>query len=191
MPAAATNNPKKRGWPPKYASAEEKKAANTQRRRAQRRGKAAGTQAVLSQQHQVRGLEQATFFVLPSAPLAPGGPSALGGLLNIAPTRLEGLVPDDSNDIGEYLPPLSRFGSPSLGPTPTEPDDVLDLPIANGDTPISAGQSVEAGVDGITTIDDETEALYADESIITDNMAIESEVDEVEEVGELANRLTD
>ncbi|KAE8849566.1 hypothetical protein PTNB29_10522 [Pyrenophora teres f. teres] len=191
MPAAGTDNLKKRGRPPKYASAEEKKAANTERRRAQRRSKAAGTQAVLSQQHQVRGLGQATFFVPPSAPLAPGGPSALGGLLDFAPTRLEGLIPDDSNDIGEYLPPLSCFGSPSLDPTPTEPDDVLDLPIANGDTPISAGQSVEAGFDGIATINDETEALHADESIITDNMAIESEVDEVEEVGKLANRLTD
>jgi hypothetical protein len=53
MPAAATDKPKKRGRLPKYASAEEKKAANTERRRDQRRSKAAGTQMVLSQQHQI------------------------------------------------------------------------------------------------------------------------------------------
>jgi hypothetical protein len=95
---------------------------------------------------------------------------------------------DNINDIGEYLPPLSCSGSPLLGPVPGEPNDSLNLPIANGDTPLDARQLDEAGFDSIATIEDETEVSHADESVITDNVAVESED---EEVGKLANRLTD
>ncbi|KAI1671853.1 hypothetical protein L13192_02712 [Pyrenophora tritici-repentis] len=188
VPAAATDKLKKRGRPPKYASAEEKKTANTERRRAQRRSKAVGAHVVQPKQHQIQGPGQATFFVSPLAPLAPGGLSTYGAQLDFASTSLEVSIPDNNKDIGEYLPPLSCFGSPSLGPTPTEPDEALDLPIINSDTLISAGQPVEAEHNSIATINNDIGALHVDMNVITDDVAIEREV---EEVSKLANRLTD
>lgn len=77
------------------------------------------------------------FFMLSLAPLALGGLSTLRGLLDFAPTRLKGLILNNSNNIREYLLLLSYFSSPSLDPTPIEPNNILDLSIANGNTPIS------------------------------------------------------
>ena len=187
MSASAPNKPKKRGRPSKYASSEEKKAANTERRRAQRQNKAAGVQGLQYEPRYVGGPGQAAFFLPPSTPLDPGGSSTLERVLDPGQNRLEESMPNENNDFGEYLPPLSPLGSPSLGPTSIEPDDVLNLPTVNSETATGAGRPSEAEYEDIATISDRPIAMNADRSVFTDNMAIENEA---KEVGKLATHLT-
>ncbi|KAH8710114.1 hypothetical protein GQ44DRAFT_776772 [Phaeosphaeriaceae sp. PMI808] len=111
-----TNQPKKRGRPAKYASTDEKKAANAQRRRTLRNNKATGAQEAQFQQCYNTGPGQAVFFWPLSTPLVSGGPSALERVVGAAQNCHEGPIPNESNDIGELLSPLSPLGSPSLDP---------------------------------------------------------------------------
>jgi hypothetical protein len=179
MSASAPNKPKKRGRPSKYASAEEKKAANTERRRAQRQNKAAGVQGLQYEQRYVRGPGQAAFFLPPSTPLDPGGSSTLERVLDPGQNRLEESMPNENNDFGEYLPPLSPLGSPSLGPTSIEPNNVLDLPTVNSEMATSAGRSSEAEYKDIATTSDRLIAMNVDRSVFTDNIAIKNKAKEV------------
>ena len=116
MSASAPNKPKKRGRPSKYASSEEKKAANTERRRAKRQNKAAGVQELQYEQRYVGGPGQAAFFIPLSMPLDPDGSSILERVLDPGQNHLEEFMPNENNDFGDYLPPPSPLGSPSLGP---------------------------------------------------------------------------
>jgi hypothetical protein len=80
------------------------------------------------------------------------------------------LIPDESNDLREYFPPLSPLGSSSLDPINTESDDVLNLPTVNSKTPTGAERLIEAECEDIAIISDEIDAIHADGDAITNNI---------------------
>ena len=178
MSGMGTTTPKKRGQPAKYASTDEKKAANAQRRRTQRKNKAAGAEEVQFQQPHITGPGEAAFF----------WPPILGRAVGAAQSCHEGSLPNESNNIREFLSPLSPLGSPSLNPLSTEIDDATDYSLANSETPMGTGRSGEAECDDIVTISDGMGAVDEDGDRITDNIVTGQEA---EEASKVADRLVD